>query len=252
MRRRNGLAIQPDVKAYLQSISGELESKANRIRNLIGDSHFLSDGHHKEYVLQTVLENFLPSGYICSRGFVVRDSNLQYRSTEQDLLIVDCKMHSPLFMESGVIVTFPENVRAAISVKTTIDPSSVADALKGLNSIPVISSVSPFWRGIFGFQMGDSWRANAKLAIKWLKSNTSDKKGTQLSSWACGAICCSSNMFITIDANQDAPRIRGYRTKLSTALFVAELVDHIAAQQKTSSRGINDLLGGMEFEKIDN
>ncbi|MBX3426062.1 MAG: hypothetical protein KF688_10315 [Pirellulales bacterium] len=159
------MPIEANVHAYFRSISSELASKADRIRQLIGDSHFLSDGHHKEYLLQSVFERFLPAGYLCSRGFVVRDSQLKMRSKEQDLLIVDTRRHAPLFRESGVIVTFPENVRAVVSVKSTLTSAAVDDALQGLASIPNIPSATPFWRGVFGFRLDSAWEAKPYIFI---------------------------------------------------------------------------------------
>ncbi len=244
------MTIEPSAYNYLRSISAELASKSDRIRHLIGDSHFLTDGHHKEYILQSVLGRFLPSGYLCSRGFVVRDGNLQFRSKEQDLLIVDCRKHAPLFHESGVIVTFPENVRAVISVKSTIDSTTVSDALEGLESMPDIPSASPCWRGVFGFQIGDNWSNKPELAIKWLKQSPEAGKA-RLSPWTSGAIACDSRMFITVDRSSGQLRVRGYHTELSTALFVAELIDHIASTQQDPSSGINDLLSAITFDQID-
>jgi len=40
--------MKPNVHSYLCSWSDELVSRANRVRMLIGDAHWLSDGHHKE------------------------------------------------------------------------------------------------------------------------------------------------------------------------------------------------------------
>ena len=109
------MTIESNPTEYLSSLSVEIKSRFNRTRNLIGDKHWLTDGHHKEYLIQGVLDRFLPSGFVCGRGFVVRDQDLQCISKEQDLLIVDCRKTMPLFNESGVVVSFPENVRCALT-----------------------------------------------------------------------------------------------------------------------------------------
>jgi len=246
------MSIEANALAYFQSISAELASKSERIRQLIGDSHFLSDGHHKEYLLQSVLERFLPAGFVCSRGFVVRDSQLKIRSKEQDLLIVDTRIHAPLFRESGVIVTFPENVRAAISVKTTLSSSEINDALQGLESIPDISSSNPIWRGIFGFCLDEGWEAKPQNFVNWLKKSQPPNIGqSRLASWRCGAIACDAKLFVTMNQIRKHEQVRAYSTDLATALFIAELTDHLATVFKPQSSGINDLLAGIDFPRID-
>jgi hypothetical protein len=246
------MSIEPNALEYFRSISAELASKANRIRQLIGDSHFLSDGHHKEYLLQSVIERFLPATFVCSRGFVVRDSQLKIRSKEQDLLIIDTRMHAPLFRESGVIVTFPENVRAVISVKSTLSSNSVNDALDGLASIPDIDSTSPLWHGIFAFGADKGWDAKPQNFVNWLKkSQTSNDDSSRLTSWRCGAIACDALLFITKNQVDKREQIRAYATDLAAALFIAELTDHLATTFKAQSRGINDLLAGVDFPKIE-
>src|SRR4051794_17511886 len=48
-------SLLPNRQRYLVSLAEELYAQANRVRDLIGDAHWLSDGHHKEYLLIDLL-----------------------------------------------------------------------------------------------------------------------------------------------------------------------------------------------------
>ncbi len=239
------MAIIREPNSYLRSLSTELQCRADRIRHLIGDAHFLTDGHHKEYVLQGMIENFLPEGLICARGFVVRDHALSFISLEQDLLLVDVRRCAPLFYESGVIVTFPENVRAAISVKSTLSAKTLLDSIRGLNSIPRIESEQQPWLGVFAFILNSDWRKNPSLAVGWVRN----RMGKLFQHWTDGGICSNGELFVRMNCRE--PRnARGYATELSSALFLATLVDGVLDRADRSSRGIGDLMSGLEFPEI--
>ena len=49
------MPIQRNFLEYHKSIARELEATKDRIRQLIGDKHWLTDGEHKEAVLRRVL-----------------------------------------------------------------------------------------------------------------------------------------------------------------------------------------------------
>jgi hypothetical protein len=223
-----------------------MQSKANRIRHLIGDVHFLTDGHHKEYVLQAMLQKFLPAGLICARGFVVRDQALSAISREQDLLLIDARRCAPLFYECGVIVTFPENVRAAVSVKSTLSSTTMRDAIIGLNSIPRVESEHKPWMGVFAFGLDEHWRNKPELAVQW----SSNRMNELFTDWTDGGICSSDELYIRL--NSRGPRkLIGYATDLSSALFLSTLVQEVLDRTDRSSRGIGDLMTSLEFPEIE-
>jgi hypothetical protein len=239
------MAIVPEPNSYLRSLSMEIQSKANRIRHLIGDAHFLTDGHHKEYVLQSMLEKFLPQGLICARGFVVRDQALSTISREQDLLLVDTRRCAPLFYESGVVVTFPENVRAAISVKSTLSSTSLLDSIRGLNSIPRIESEQQPWLGVFAFALDPDWGNKPTLAVNWVRERMSEL----FQGWTDGGICSNDMLYMRLNC-REPHRVLGYATELSSALFLATLVHELLDRTDRSSRGIGDLMSSLEFPEI--
>ena len=239
------VAIIPDRDSYLRSLSTELQSRASRIRHLIGDAHFLVDGHHKEYVFQGMLEKFLPDGLICARGFVVRDQTLSFISCEQDLLLVDVRRCAPLFYECGVIVTFPENVRAAISVKSTLSSTTLLDSIRGLNSIPRIDSEHQPWLGVFAFAVDSDWARKPSLPVGWVR----ERAGELFKDWTDGGICADGDLYVRLNCRE--PRsVHGYATELSSALFLATLVQEVLDRTDKSSRGIGDLMSGMKFQEL--
>ena len=125
----------PSHHRYLLSLAGELHSQSTRVRDLIGDAHWYCDGHQKGYLLLDLLRRHLPSGMLASRGFVISATETDRRSREQDILVVDATQEAPIFNQGGVIIVFPRFVRAAVSVKTTMNSVTVEDSVAGLNSV---------------------------------------------------------------------------------------------------------------------
>ena len=52
--------IQQDFVGYHKSIGDVLKNSEKRVRNLIGSSHWLTDGEHKESILRKVITEFSP------------------------------------------------------------------------------------------------------------------------------------------------------------------------------------------------
>lgn len=110
----------PDYIKYHESLTDELHSLKDRIRNLIDDSHWLSDGEHKEAALRTILRRHLPESLIVGRGFIVTEDE---SSTQIDILIVDSNKPT-LFKDSDLMLVTPDCVKAVVEVKTSLDSST--------------------------------------------------------------------------------------------------------------------------------
>lgn len=140
----------PDYLAYHKSLTNELHSLKDRIRNLT--SHWLTDGEYKEAALRTVLRRHLPSSLIVGRGFIVtQDSS----STQLDLLIVDG--NSPtLFRDGDLLFVTPDCVRATIEVKTSLNSSkevkTCATKLAEVGKLCRTSCGVHPWLGIFSYE----------------------------------------------------------------------------------------------------
>ena len=63
--------INMNTTNYYKSLSAELESLKNRVRNFIHDSHWQTDGEWKESVLRSILLRNMPDTVKIGRGFIV-------------------------------------------------------------------------------------------------------------------------------------------------------------------------------------
>lgn len=105
-----------DVAQYFDSLSLELSALKNRVRHLIKNKHWPTDGEWKESVLRTILRRHLPSTVKVGRGFVVKPSG---SSKQIDVLIYD--VSKPLLYQDGDLVMITtDSVKGIIEVKSTI------------------------------------------------------------------------------------------------------------------------------------
>lgn len=75
-----------DAAIYYRSLSQELDALKGRVRYLIEDHHWLTDGEWKESVLRAVLRRHLPATVGVGRGFIVGPRG---PSTQIDVLLYD-------------------------------------------------------------------------------------------------------------------------------------------------------------------
>jgi hypothetical protein len=147
-----------ETKDCLRSWADELSSRCNRVRSLIGDAHWLSDGHHKEAILRDFLVRHLAGSLKIERGFVCPASAHDSVSPEVDILISDPTIEMPWFAESQIIIVPPPAVLAHISVKTRVKSQQLKDALQGVaktyESCSAEVESSKIWSAIFFFDSG--------------------------------------------------------------------------------------------------
>ena len=62
--------ITSNIDKYLRSWSEEFSVRSSRVRDIIGASHWLSDGQHKEIIVKEFLSDYLPNGVSVDNGFV--------------------------------------------------------------------------------------------------------------------------------------------------------------------------------------
>ena len=150
----NRLAILND-KAFLESWSAQFQSQADIVRNLIGDTHWLSDGHHRESILRDFIEVFLPTNVAISSGFV-KPPNSRYRcSNEIDILVSDVQSRVHYYNQNGFRIIPPEALVALIEVKSTHSKKKLKEALQNTCSAQLIfqefANVRTVWSGIAFF-----------------------------------------------------------------------------------------------------
>lgn len=119
---------------YFRDLSKELRAVQNRIRNLIGDVHWPSDGAWKESVLRAVFRRYLPPSFIVGSGFILTPDGI---STQMDILI--CDDSAPmLFRDGDFVITTADCVRAAVEVKTRLTTPNLHEALRKLNDVSAL------------------------------------------------------------------------------------------------------------------
>lgn len=111
----------------LASWSRELLSATDRIHYLIGNRHQPTKGSYREMLLRRLLRRVLPGRYRVSTGFVYRGKD--HPSRQIDILIWDGQEHSALLEEGELVILAEESVAAMVEVKTTLNRTSLRDAL---------------------------------------------------------------------------------------------------------------------------
>jgi|GEM_PF-416316 len=148
------METEADLIQYHKSVARELASTRDRVRNLIGSRHWLTDGEHKEVVLRKVLRNHVPENTRVGKGFVFLGSNT---STQMDVLLSD-RSRPTLFKEEDLTIVTPDAVQGIIEVKTSIDSkSSLAKIITKLcDNAEIIRGQhrhrSSSWFGLFVYQ----------------------------------------------------------------------------------------------------
>jgi len=119
-----------NIENYFISVTKELESLKNRVRDFIDDAHWQTDGEWKESVLRTILKRHIPSSFKIGRGFVI---NREEVSKQIDILIYDSS--KPILYQDGNLVFItPDSAKIIIEVKTRLTYHSLGETLDNICS----------------------------------------------------------------------------------------------------------------------
>ena len=136
-----------DQTEYLATFSDELLAKSRRIDLLI--DHTGTVGSYREELLRGLLQQILPRQYETSTGFI------EGCARQIDILVWDCQSYAPLFREQHIVVVPRAAVRAAIEVKTTLDTSTLDEAMHILwDAFRREPAAPPVFKGIFAYELG--------------------------------------------------------------------------------------------------
>jgi len=232
-----------DYLKYHESLTDELHSLKDRIRNLIGSSHWLTDGEHKEAVLRTMLRRHLPESFIVGRGFIITEKE---NSTQIDLLIVDGNKPT-LFKDGDLMFVTPDCVRAIIEVKTSLDSSTeLNQCLTKMASIGKLCQDNgqklPWpWLGLFCYESPLQEHQALLNSVQVAYGKTG---------FAVNAISYGRNRFVrfwpygtleTGDVHKDSTecRWRVYDLKnLASAYFIGNVVDALTGLSDGNNSGV--------------
>jgi len=263
------MAIIPDITDYFKSLANELLSQYQRVRYLIGDKHWLSDGHHKEYLLATLLKSHMPSNVLISRGFVADPSIADSCSKEQDILIVDTRFQAPLFNQGGLIIALPKTVIASISVKSKMSSVTIEETIENQNSVLNVCINNSLVQhqilcaGYF-FESDDVITGNPSKVYQAYEKGM-NKFPVEIISNAVHSfyvpgpqlICDSSELFYRVDVvpcEAKCPanaKIHGYKCDgLATAVFLATIIDYIGSVFESDGPDISRLVDHKSIKQL--
>ena len=123
------MITKQDFIAYQESITGELRVTKNRVRNLIGQAHWQTDGEHKETILRQVLSAHLPESVRVGKGFICYPEQYcghRKASYQIDILITN-KNYPTLMKEGDLVLVTAETVEAIIEVKSRLPESCIEE-----------------------------------------------------------------------------------------------------------------------------
>lgn len=136
----------------LESWSAEILSRSSRVRMLIGDRHWLSDGSHREALLRDFVRSRIPAVAEVCHGFLVEFSNGLNSSPEIDLFVRDTSTDVPYFCEGGLTICDPRSALALLEVKASFRSDALGSALQNIAStqrvVSRLSEPNKVWRGV--------------------------------------------------------------------------------------------------------
>jgi hypothetical protein len=212
-------------------------ARASRVRALIGDAHWLTDGSHKERLVSGFLEPRLPAGTQLGHGFAL-DLKSNSCSREIDIFVRD-QSHSPPFFDEGhVNICDAASVIAFLEVKSTFDASSLADALGAVIATQSVIGKSrkaeTVWRAIC-FSSCDPNKNLESIAdtiifqLKKLREVSGDKNPFSLAVLPTCIVCLENFCaFLSGRDNGSGGRLRLFKLeKMSFAAAVSDLLSHL-------------------------
>jgi len=158
--------IRIDPKEFQKSITKELDTIKNRVRNLIGSSHWGEEGRYKEAILRNVIKRFLPSNLSIGTGFVIKKNNGNTQISSQiDIIIYDSTI-PVLFSEGDFVITTYKNVKGIIEVKTKIRNNQLQEIIQKAETNGKLIGKKIF-NGIFSYEYEDDINSrNVDQALK--------------------------------------------------------------------------------------
>jgi len=161
--------IRIDPKEFQKSITKELDTIKNRVRNLIGSSHWGEEGRYKEAILRNVIKRFLPSNLSIGTGFVIKKNNGNTQISNQIDIIIYNNTVPVFFSEGDFVITTYKNVKGIVEVKTKIKNNQLQEIIQKAETNGKLIRKNIF-NGIFSYEYEDNINSeNMDQAIKRAK-----------------------------------------------------------------------------------
>ena len=140
----------PNYLDYRKSISKELISIKDRVRNFIDSNHWGEDGRYKEIILSETLKNLLPQNVAVATGFAMGERS---QISSQIDIIIYRKEYPVLFKMADFVVVPKESVVGIIEVKSKLESGNVKEAIEKYHNNGKLIGKHIF-NGIFGYETG--------------------------------------------------------------------------------------------------
>ncbi|QDU69636.1 DUF6602 domain-containing protein [Engelhardtia mirabilis] len=205
-KRKEKEPIDYGPKQALKDLTDEIRAVECKIRNLIGDAHWGTDGAHKEAVLRALLRERLPKSLDVATGFVLHRDQ---RSRQVDILVIEGS--KPVFMRDGdFVICGADAVVGMIEVKsdtTRWAPGDWSDAISHLqdSATPCRQRANehrtrPPFVGLFALHGNENAANNAMKAAASLGDPTTS---------SVNHLCVGSEYFCRIEESSDGPTTQG-------------------------------------------
>ena len=190
-----------NLERYFQSLTAECETLKDRVRLLVDDAHWPTDGEWKESVLRSMLKRSAPESVTIGRGFVVHQDGC---STQIDVLIYDNSMPI-LYRDGDLVFVTPAACRGIVEVKSNTSLREFrAAADKLADNAEFIRSRSYDFHIFVGFFSYDVRTTNCRPFLEALNNASAGQDARRIDHVALGA-----NKFIrywTSDPDEETTR----------------------------------------------
>lgn len=259
--------MKPAKSDYFNSLASELTAQSSRVRQLIGDAHWGHDGRHKETLLKDMIRRHSPAQTVVSSGFVISPNNVEIRSSEQDILVVDISTEAPLFQQGDLVIVFPHSVIAAISVKSTMKESTLKSVIDGLRTVRAVARdgdalPSQIWCAGFFYAVDYAWLSEPEYIYdkirKYVLANPAPAPildSGQPHALGPDLIVDSHELAFLLDyerhGDENRAKIRGYACKqAATAVFLSCMLEHVSLRLSGTRSVFSDFLSDLEIPQL--
>ena len=125
--------MQRNLIELHESIAKEMKILQNRVRNLIGSTHWQTDGEHKEAILRKIIRTHIPELFRVCHGFVcypyevrLQNENISHHTSTQLDILITKRSKPTLFKDGELVIVTPDVVSQIIEVKTNLDNLNVS------------------------------------------------------------------------------------------------------------------------------
>jgi len=257
------MTIQQDFISYHKSIGGELKIAQNRIRDLIGRSHFQTDGEHKEFILRKVITNYAPEIFRIGTGFVCYPNQNQElplddsKNSGQIDILITSRMKPTLYKSDELHFVTSDSVEAIIEVKSKVANGEKLKSTINKLSLDVkrirerSSNHQKCWAGLFIYDKGE---LNDTQVLEMLQLVTNNDPLA-----AINCISIGENLFIRFWENghpisnlNQSKRWHSYELQeLSQAYFISNLISHLSfGFEELSEKAWFPIVGTKEINRL--